>query len=489
MNIYKDIAKRTGGDIYIGVVGPVRTGKSTFIKRFMQQLVLPNISDQYKKERAIDELPQSAEGRTIMTTEPKFIPENAVKINLSGEASLNVKMIDCVGYVVEGSNGYLEEGGERMVSTPWSEESIPFVKAAEIGTHKVIKDHSTIGLVVTTDGSISDIPRENYIEAENRVISELKEINKPFVILLNSSMPDREETKEIARELENKHCVPVVCVNCLSLTGNEINSIIESILMEFPLKEIKIDFPEWVDCLEDTHWLNKSLTNTVRDNLKGVEKLRQVSFAAEGMGENENISLCNVDNIDLGSGEVHITVNTKDHLFYKILGETSGFEISGREDLVKLISNLSFVKKEYDKISWALEEVKQKGYGIVSPSIDELKLEEPEIVKQGGRFGVRLKASAPSIHMIRADIETEVNPLVGTEKQSEELVKYLLDEFDSDKSKIWESNIFGKSLHELVNEGLHNKLYNMPDDARFKLQETLQKIINEGSGGLICIIL
>ena len=400
MNIYKDIAKRTGGDIYIGVVGPVRTGKSTFIKRFMQQLVLPNINDIYQRERANDELPQSAEGRTIMTTEPKFIPENAVKINLSGEASLNVKMIDCVGYVVEGSSGYMEENGERMVTTPWSEKSMPFVKAAEIGTHKVISEHSTIGLVVTCDGSISDIPRESYIDAENRVISELKEINKPFVILLNSAYPEKEEAKKLARELENKHSVPVVCVNCLTLTGDEINSIIESILMEFPLKEIKIDFPEWIDCLEEDHWLNQALINVVRDNLKGIMKIRQVKLSGESISENEHISSCLVDNIDLGNGEVHISINTKEPLFYRVLGETSGFEISGRDDLVKLISNLSVVKKEYDKISYALEEVKQKGYGIVSPSIDELRLEEPEIVKQGGRFGVRLKASAPSLHIM-----------------------------------------------------------------------------------------
>ena len=398
-------------------------------------------------------------------------------------------MIDCVGYVVDGSSGYTEEGEERMVSTPWSESSMPFVKAAEIGTHKVIAEHSTIGLVVTTDGSISDIPRENYTDAENRVISELKEINKPFVILLNSRAPEREETKQLACELETRHQVPVVCVNCLTLSAGEINSIIESILMEFPLKEVKIDFPEWIDCLDRDHWLNQALMNAVKENLKGIRKIREVKVSSKGIEENENVSTCIVDSIDLGCGEIHISLNTKEPLFYRILGETSGFEISGRDDLIKLISNLSVVKKEYDKISYALEEVKQKGYGIVSPSIDELMLEEPEIVKQGGRFGVRLKASAPSIHMIRADIETEVNPLVGTEKQSEELVKYLLDEFDSDKSKIWESNIFGKSLHELVNEGLHNKLYNMPEDARGKLQETLQKIINEGSGGLICIIL
>lgn len=488
-NIYHDIAKRTGGDIYIGVVGPVRTGKSTFIKRFMDELVLPNIKDDFKRERATDELPQSAAGRTIMTTEPKFIPDEAAKIVLGDNATFNVRLIDCVGYVVDSAMGHMEEGQPRMVSTPWYDHEIPFLEAAEIGTRKVIKEHSTIGLVVTTDGSITEIPREDYLEAESRVIKELKEINKPFVMLLNSVHPADAKTQELKAELEEKYDVPVVCVNCANLTENDISSIIENVLMEFPVTEIRMDLPSWVDCLSGDHWLNREILDTVKKSLDGVQKIREVKAAQDKIKECERIENTRIEGINLGVGTVRMKLDTREDLFYQILGETSGFEISGQESLITLMKELSYVKQEYDKVAFALQEVKQKGYGIVSPTVDELTLEEPEIIKQGGRFGVRLKASAPSIHMIRADIETEVNPLVGTEKQSEELVHYLLEEFEVDPKKIWESNIFGKSLHELVNEGLHNKLYRMPDDAQLKLQETLSKIINEGSGGLICIIL
>lgn len=488
-NIYQDISSRTNGDIYIGVVGPVRTGKSTFIKRFMEELVLPNITDSYKKERAVDELPQSAAGKTIMTTEPKFIPDEAVKIVIDDNASMSVRMIDCVGYVVDSAMGHTEDDTPRMVSTPWYDEEIPFVEAAEIGTKKVISEHSTIGLVVTTDGSITEIPREDYVAAEERVVKELKAINKPFLILLNSVNPESAYTIELKNKLEAKYDSAVVAVNCQTLNEHDINSIIKNILHEFPVREIKLNLPEWVESLPAEHWLSTEITGTIKNSLKNVSRIRDTKKIQMNMLENNCISDCNISQVDLGVGSVTVRVTTKDELFYKVLGETSGFEITGQESLINLISGLAQVKKEYDKVSFALSEVSRKGYGIVSPTIDELVLEEPQIVKQGGRYGVKLKASAPSIHMIRADIETEVSPIVGTEKQSEDLVKYLLQEFEVDPKKIWETNIFGKSLHELVNEGLQNKLYRMPDDAQIRLQETLQKIINEGSGGLICIIL
>ena len=488
-NIYSDISSRTNGDIYIGVVGPVRTGKSTFIKRFMEELVLPNIADNYKKERAIDELPLSSAGKTIMTTEPKFIPDEAVRINLDGNATLNVRMIDCVGYIVNSAVGHTEDDNPRMVSTPWYDEEIPFVEAAEIGTKKVISEHSTIGIVVTTDGSFSDISREDYIEAEERVVKELKAINKPFIILLNSIEPESTSVQSLKNKLEQKYDASVVAVNCQKINITDINSIISNTLEEFPIQEINIDLPEWVDCLDVNHWLYKDLIEHIKTSTSSVNKVRDIKKISETLKEYEVISEIATENVDLGKGSANLKINTEDSWFYKILGETSGLDINGQESLINTLAELSKIKKEYSKIESALAEVNRKGYGIVSPTIDELVLEEPQIVKQGGRYGVKLKASAPSIHMIRADIETEVSPIVGTEKQSEDLVKYLLQEFEVDPKKIWGTNIFGKSLHELVNEGLHNKLYRMPDDAQIRLQETLQKIINEGSGGLICIIL
>ncbi|WHH59864.1 stage IV sporulation protein A [Petroclostridium sp. X23] len=488
-NIYQDIAERTEGDIYIGVVGPVRTGKSTFIKKFMDLLVIPNIENSYRKERARDELPQSAAGKTIMTTEPKFIPNEAVEIVLGDNATFNVRLIDCVGYIVNGALGHIENNAPRMVSTPWFEEQIPFYQAAEIGTRKVITEHSTIGLVVTTDGSITDIPRADYIEAEARVVKELKEINKPFIMLLNSTKPHDAEVQKLREDLETKYAVPVIAVNCAQLNIDDINTVMEKALFEFPVKEIGINLPKWVDALDSDHWLRMGMMDSIKQAVSKVTKIREVKNSMASLTNYEYIEKIYFDKISLGEGTVLVDIATPEGLFYKILGETSGFDIDGEDKLITLMKELSFVKKEYDKISFALHEVKQKGYGMVTPTIDELSLDEPEIVKQGGRFGVRLRASAPSIHMIRADIETEVSPIVGTEKQSEELVHYLLKEFEVDPRKIWESNIFGKSLHELVNEGLHNKLHRMPEDAQLKLQETLQKIINEGSGGLICIIL
>lgn len=488
-NIYSDIASRSDGTIMIGVVGPVRTGKSTFIKRFMDLLVIPNISNTYSRERARDELPQSGSGRTIMTTEPKFIPNEPVEISLSDNAKMNVRMIDCVGYIVPSAMGHIEDEAPRMVKTPWSESEMPFAKAAEIGTGKVIKEHSTIGLVVTTDGSFSDIAREDYVEAENRVIEELKEINKPFIVLLNCVNPHSESAKRIKNEIEKKHGVGTLCVNCAELGSNDINNIIEKILFEFPVSEISVNLPDWVDILPGEHRIKKSIYETLLSSIENIKKIKDTSAMPAAFNENENITSSEISAIDLGCGSVSCNIKIDDNMFYKILGENTGFEIKGKETLMSLMTELARVKREYDKIEGALSEVREVGYGIVPPSLDELSLEEPEIVRQGSRYGVRLKASAPSIHLIRADIETEVSPIVGTEKQSEDLVHYLLNEFDENPKSIWETNIFGKSLHELVNEGLRGKLVKMPEDARFKLQETLQKIINEGSGGLICIIL
>lgn len=487
--IYRDIAERTDGDIYIGVVGPVRTGKSTFIKKFMDLLVIPNIEGDFKRERAQDELPQSAAGRTIMTTEPKFVPNEAVPIKIGGNAGFNVRLIDCVGYMVPEALGSMENGQIRMVKTPWSDEELPFDRAAEIGTQKVIREHSTIGLVITTDGSITDIGRESYKDAERRVISELQEIHKPFIVILNSTMPHSPECLTVKEELEKTYGVSVIPMNCAQMDTDDINVIIEGVLFEFPLSEVSVSLPSWVDSLDDAHYIKVGITDALRDGISKMEKVRDTDILTKSLATCEFTDTVNTADIDLGCGKVNISVTAAPELFYKVLSEETGFDINNEGSLMTTMRDLAFAKQKFDKLEYALHQVNETGYGIVSPSIDELTLEEPEIIKQGGRFGVRLRASAPSIHMIRADIETEVNPIVGTEKQSEELVRYLLSEFEVDPKKIWESNLFGKSLHELVNEGLHNKLSRMPQAAQNKLQETLERIINEGSGGLICIIL
>ncbi|MCQ2441992.1 MAG: stage IV sporulation protein A [Oscillospiraceae bacterium] len=487
--IYEDIARRTSGDIYIGVVGPVRTGKSTFIKRFMETLVIPNIDNVYRRERARDELPQSGSGRTIMTAEPKFVPEEAVQIEVEGGVSLSVRLIDSVGYLVNGAVGQMEDDAPRMVTTPWFDHEIPMTEAAEVGTRKVIAEHSTIGIVITTDGTVTDIPREDYIEAEERVIRELQELGKPFLVLLNSDHPADPMTVSMAKDLSKRFGVSCLPVNCLTLDEEDVADIIKAVLYEFPLKELDLFLPSWVDALPYTHPIKEELYSIIREKAKALRRIREAREVTAAMGQGSTISRAEITSISLGSGVAQAELEVPRTLFYATLSEQSGFTVRDDGDLLGLLTSLSAVKGEYDKVSEALRNVREEGYGIVIPSIDELTLEEPEIVRQGGRYGVKLRASAPSIHMLRADIETVISPIVGSEKQSEEMISYLLQEFEGDTKKIWESNIFGKSFHELVNEDLQGKLMRMPEDARKKLRETLERIINEGSGGLICIIL
>ncbi len=488
-SIYKNIAERTGGDIYIGVVGPVRTGKSTFIKRFMEALVLPNIEDNYFKERARDEMPQSAAGKTVMTTEPKFVPDDAVTVKLDNNIALKVKMIDCVGYIVPEALGTIENGQPRMVNTPWQEEPMPFVEAAEMGTEKVIKEHSTIGMLITSDGSVGEISRESFISAEERIVKELKELGKPFAIILNSSHPDAEESIALAYSLEEKYNVPVALVSCIDLDAEDIQHILELVLYEFPVSDIHISQPNWITALPANHKIKSSVYHSICACAEKIRKAGDVKKVFSECFDNEFVKSIYVDTIDLGTGKVTVKTEFPDYLYYSVLSELTGFEIENEHTLINLLKELSEQKSNFDRVSEALAMAEEKGYGIVMPSINDLKLEEPEIVKQAGGYGVKLSASAQSIHLIRANIETEINPIVGTEQQSEELIKYLLREFEEEPRKIWESNVFGKSLYELVNEGLHSKLEHMPEESRTKLSETLERIINEGSGGLICIIL
>ncbi len=489
MSIYQDIATRTGGDVYIGVVGPVRCGKSTLIKKFMETMVLPNIDNASARDRCRDEIPQSAAGRTVMTTEPKFIPDAAVEIALENNAHFRVKMIDCVGYMVEGAQGLVEEGEPRMVMTPWSESPMPFETAAELGTKKVIEDHSTIGLMVTCDGTLGDIPREDYEASENRVISELKAHSKPFVIILNSANPDSDEAISLAFELEKRHRVPVALVNCLELDEKDIRHILELVLFEFPVVEIEVDAPAWIYRLDKEHTLRRSLDESLEKITSQIRKIADIKYNFDLLSENEFFDTVAVMKTDLGTGKSLVDVSVKDEVFYNILGESAGVEINGEDELLSVVRELGDIKGKYERVFEAMKSVEEKGYGIVVPGPEDLHLEEPEIIKQSGGYGVKLKASADSIHLIRAKIKTEVNPIVGSEKQSEEMVKFLLNEFEEDPTKLWDSNMFGKSLHDLVNEGLNSKLEQMPDEARVKLSEALQKIINEGSRGLICVIL
>ncbi len=494
LKLYQDIANRTDGDIYVGVVGPVRTGKSTFIKNFMDLLVIPNIDNSYKRERAVDELPQSAAGRTIMTTEPKFVPNEAAEITLNGNVKFKTRLVDCVGYLVNNAIGYMEDDIPRMVKTPWFDEEIPFEEAAEIGTKKVIEDHSTIGILITTDGSFSGINRDDYAIPEERVANELKSLNKPFVIVLNTAYPTSDETMLLASSLEEKYGVSVIPTDCSNLSLDDINNIFGRVLYEFPTQRINLKFPKWIDALDNNHWLKSQMFGEIKNSFSDLNIIKDAYYVADSLSNsapiaNNIITACNIDQIDFGTGNINISLEINSSLFYKVLTEMSGTPITNEYELFSTFSSFARTKSKYDKIAPALEEVNSKGYGIITPSIDELILDEPEMVKQGTKYGVKLKAKAPSIHLIKTDVATEVSPIVGSEKQSEDLVKSLLSEFESDPKKIWESNIFGKSLHSLVNEGLQNKLACMPEDAQIKLQQTLERIVNEGSGGLICIIL
>lgn len=497
--IYKDIANRTGGDIYIGVVGPVRCGKSTFIKRFMQEAVLPGIDNEYDRKRTTDELPQSSGGKTVMTTEPKFIPDDAVTVSFGENSKLKVKMIDCVGYMIPEALGATEEGSIRMVKTPWSEELLPFEEAAEIGTRKVITDHSTVGMLVTTDGSFGDITRDAFIEAENKIAKEMKDLGKPFVVILNSAHPDSAEAEALAFELENKYEAPVALINCLELDFDDISHILEMLLYEFPINEVSVDIPSWICALKGEHKLVRMIINAIKDSSFQVKNLSDASdFMSElkskldilllDVYDSENCSV-SANSIDISSGDMSFNLNLSEKLYYKILCEQTGLQVNNQSELISVLIDLSKIKKEFEKYSKAIDELEENGYGIVLPDVNAMSIEEPQIIRQSGSFGIKLKANAPSIHMIKANIQTEINPIVGTEEQSEELVKYIMNEFEEDPNKMWDLNIFGKSLHELLNDGLHTKLSHLSDDSREKLSETLSRVINEGSGGLICIIL
>ena len=488
-SIYRDIARRTGGDIYIGVVGPVRSGKSTFIKRFMESMVLPNIKEGYDRDRARDELPQSAGGKTVMTTEPKFIPDVAVDIEMGEGEKMRVKMIDCVGYIVPDALGTIENGQPRMVRTPWQTEPMPFVAAAELGTKKVIDEHSTIGMLISTDGTIGDIPRASYVDAEERVVKELKAIGKPFAMILNSADPSNPTSIALGEELEEKYGVPIALVNCLQLDSEDISNILQMVLCEFPIAEVRVKLPEWMQALEDNHPVKRSIFDSICKCAQGVNKIGHVKGAFSCISQNEYVEKVAFDCIDYGCGNAKVSFECSRELYYKVISELTGFKIEGEEQIVRMLREYSEKKADFDRVADALLDAEEKGYGIVMPSATALRLEEPEIVKHSGGYGVKLRASAQSIHMIRANIETEINPIVGSEAQSEDLVKYMLEEFEEDPRKIWESNMFGKSLYELMNEGLHTKLDHISEQSRTKLSETLERIINEGSSGLICIIL
>ncbi len=535
-NIYEDIAKRTQGDIYIGVVGPVRTGKSTFIRRFMENLVLPNIENDFKRERTKDEIPQSGSGKTIMTVEPKFVPADGVEIKIKDTVSLKVRMVDCVGYIVDGALGHEEDGKQRLVSTPWSKEAMSFEKAAEIGTKKVIKDHSTIGIVIITDGSVTGIDRSNYVIPEERVIRELKSLKKPFAIVLNTKHPKSEDTKYLRNDLQEKYQTPVIPMDVDKMDENDIEEVMETVLYDFPLAEIRINLPDWVEGLSNNHWIKTNIINTLKEGIASINKIRDINDVIQGFNnlpfleecEVDDVSLgegiinidlctkqelfyeileeqsgfkiqgfnnlpfleeCEVDDVSLGEGIINIDLCTKQELFYEILEEQSGFKIEGDCQLLNLLTKLSRIKNEYDKVESALHDARTLGYGVVSPSLDELTLEQPEKFKQGKQYGIKLKANAPSLHIIKADVSTEVFPIMGNQNQGDEMIQTLLEEFENNPDALMEQNMFGKSLNDLVKEQLQSKLYTMPEEIRCKIQKTLQKIINEGSMNIITILL
>ncbi|MDM5211882.1 stage IV sporulation protein A [Peribacillus sp. RS7] len=489
VDIFKDIAERTGGDIYLGVVGAVRTGKSTFIKKFMELVVIPNIPSEADRARAQDELPQSAAGKTIMTTEPKFVPNQAASIQVAEGLEVNIRLVDCVGYTIPGAKGYEDENGPRMIHTPWYEEPIPFNEAAEIGTRKVIQDHSTLGVVVTTDGSIGEIPRSDYLEAEERVVEELKEVGKPFIMIVNSVQPHHPNTVALKESLQEKYDIPVLAMSVEGMRESDVYSVLREALYEFPVLEVNVNLPSWVMVLREDHWLRESYQEAVKETVKDIKRLRDVDRVVGHFNEFEFIDRAALAGIEMGQGVAEIDLYAPDELYDDILKEIVGVEIRGKDHLLSLMQDFAYAKAEYDQVADALRMVKQTGYGVAAPSLNDMSLDEPEIIRQGARFGVRLKAVAPSIHMIKVDVESEFSPIIGTEKQSEELVRYLMQDFEDNPLSIWNSDIFGRSLSSYVREGIQVKLAMMPDNARYKLKETLERIINEGSGGLIAIIL
>lgn len=489
VDIFKDIAERTGGDIYLGVVGAVRTGKSTFIKKFMELVVIPNIGTEAERARAQDELPQSAAGKTIMTTEPKFVPNQAATVHVADGLDVNIRLVDCVGYTVPGAKGYEDENGPRMIHTPWYEEPIPFHEAAEIGTRKVIQEHSTLGVVITTDGTIGEIPRSDYIEAEERVIEELKEVGKPFIMIVNSVQPHHPDTVALKENLQTKYDIPVLAMSVEGMRESDVLSVLREALYEFPVLEVNVNLPSWVLVLKENHWLRESYQEAVKETVKDIKRLRDVDRVVGHFNDFEFIDRASLAGIEMGQGVAEIDLYAPDQLYDDILKEIVGVEIRGKDHLLSLMQDFAHAKSEYDQYSDALKMVKQTGYGIAAPSLVDMSLDEPEIIRQGSRFGVRLRAVAPSIHMIKVDVESEFAPIIGTEKQSEELVRYLMQDFEDNPLSIWNSDIFGRSLSSIVREGIQAKLSLMPENARYKLKETLERIINEGSGGLIAIIL
>ena len=488
IDIIKSITERTGGDIYLGVVGAVRTGKSTFIKKVIENLVVPNIEDEYEKKRALDEIPQSAQGKMIMTTEPKFVPSNAAKIFIEN-FSANIRLVDCVGYVIPNCKGYEDENGPRMVKTPWYDEEIPFIEAAEIGTEKVIKDHSTIGIVVTTDGSIGELTRNDYIEAEQRVIMELKEIGKPFIVVMNSTHPMLPETERLAEKLNDEYGVPVLPISIENMTERDIYSILREALYEFPVMEVKVNMPEWIACLAPNNWLKKIYMDKIRESVIEIDKLRDIENITSYFTDCEYISKAYLSEVDTSTGEVTITLDAPSELYNEVLKEIIGINIENRADLLTLFQDYNEAKQEYDQIKVALKMVKTTGYGVASPTLSDMKLDTPEIIKQGSRYGIKLKAVAPSIHMIRVDVESTFEPIIGSEMQSKELIDYLMKDKESQAGNIWKSEIFGRSLDVIVKEGIQAKLSMMPENARYKLQQTLSKLVNKGSGNLFAIVI
>ncbi len=486
IDIIKSITKRTGGDIYLGVVGAVRTGKSTFIKRFIENLVVPNIEDEYERKRTLDEIPQSAQGKTIMTTEPKFVPGTAAKIKID-DFNADVRLVDCVGYIINGAKGYEDENGPRMVRTPWYDEEIPFVEAAEIGTEKVIKDHSSIGILVTSDGSIGEFSRSDYVEAEERIVGELIEIGKPFIIVLNSTHPMLPETESLALDLKENYGVPVIPMNIEGMSERDAYNILKEALYEFPVVRINVEMPDWIACLAPNNWLKKSYIDSIRESIEEIDKLRDIEGITNNLENCEYIEKAFLSNVDTSTGEVTVTLKTPNDLYNKVLKEIIGIDITNRSELLTLFQDYNEAKMEYDQIKDALKMVKTTGYGVASPTLSDMTLETPEIIKQGSRYGIKLKAVAPSIHMIRVDVESTFEPIIGSELQSKELINYIMK--DKESENIWKSEIFGRSLDVIVQEGIQAKLSLMPDTIRFKLQNTLSKLVNKGSNNLFAIVI